>query len=235
MVCTMRRHWRSTPSPACGGGLGWGLSPHWDCRELLRMSPSGENPHPPRAGRCCASPGALGLSRKRERPSKPAVLAKSICDCPALAGEGWVGVPPRRDCGRCPCAARALTRRADNRKPHKRLPRPTGDVAPPAFPMGWSGRDSPQASPWRPLQKCFASASCSAAAARTRSGARTAPSRRPEGHAFLRRATVRLPWWFDIRTEERAFGLCAGAVGGDRRDRRGARHPDGAGGRSFRQ
>jgi predicted choloylglycine hydrolase len=27
----------------------------------------------------------------------------------------------------------------------------------------------------------------------------------PKGHAFLRRKTIRLPWWFNIRTEQRAF------------------------------
>ena len=34
----------------------------------------------------------------------------------------------------------------------------------------------------------------------------------PKGHAFLRRSTIRLPWWFDIRIEERAFAKFAPLV-----------------------
>lgn len=33
-----------------------------------------------------------------------------------------------------------------------------------------------------------------------------------KGKAFLRRKTVRLPWWFDVRTEERAFRTYAPAL-----------------------
>jgi hypothetical protein len=67
---------------ACGGGLGWGLSPHWDGRELRGMSPSGENPHPPRSPSASASPagGKGGASPQSSR--NPYAIA--------LLGEGTV-------------------------------------------------------------------------------------------------------------------------------------------------
>ncbi|MDD1519430.1 hypothetical protein DCG74_06715 [Bradyrhizobium sp. WBAH42] len=49
------------PPPLAGEGWGEGVS-------TTGHSPRGKNPHPPRR-RCCASPGRVGLSRKRERRS----------------------------------------------------------------------------------------------------------------------------------------------------------------------
>ncbi|BAR56788.1 hypothetical protein NK6_3612 [Bradyrhizobium diazoefficiens] len=40
------------------GRAGVGVLQRWGCRNLRRISPRGESPHPPRAGRCFASPGA---------------------------------------------------------------------------------------------------------------------------------------------------------------------------------
>src|SRR5439155_25308340 len=68
------------PSPACGGGLGWGCLRELDC-------PRGESPHPPRSDEC------VDLPRKRERCSgvcgkhpervpEPAILGRrSGCSC----------------------------------------------------------------------------------------------------------------------------------------------------------
>ena len=57
-----------------------------------------------------------------------------------------------------------------------------------------------------------------------------------KGRAFLRRKAVRLPWWFNLRTEERVFAKYAPAlweeIGGLAQ---GTRCLDGAGGAELRQ
>jgi hypothetical protein len=39
----------------------------------------------------------------------------------------------------------------------------------------------------------------------------------PRGRAFLRRKTIKLPWWFNIRTEQRTFAKYSPALWEDGR------------------
>src|SRR6185369_7915392 len=74
MRAKVQRHRRCAPSPACGGGLGWGC---------FRIGISVWREPPP-----AALFERVGLPRKRERrASQPISLVNAICDCPASCGE----------------------------------------------------------------------------------------------------------------------------------------------------
>nr|GAJ35623.1 hypothetical protein BDOA9_0148290 [Bradyrhizobium sp. DOA9] len=61
--------------PRLRGRVGERVSPRWDYRNELRTSQCGESPHPPRAGRCFASPGA-----RPPLPQARALHKRRICD-----------------------------------------------------------------------------------------------------------------------------------------------------------
>ncbi|CUT13108.1 hypothetical protein BF49_4188 [Bradyrhizobium sp.] len=81
MACTMQQHRQWAPSPACGGGLGWG------CLRVGVVENYGGCPCVVRAltrrARDDAShrPGRVGLSRKREGRSKPRRPREIPCNC----------------------------------------------------------------------------------------------------------------------------------------------------------
>ena len=75
--------------PLAGEGGGEGVSASGLSR-IAEIVLCCESPHPPRAGRCFASPGARRpLPQAGEAEQARAVLVKSICDSAATCGEGW--------------------------------------------------------------------------------------------------------------------------------------------------